>query len=72
MNPARIKALREKHGWSQETLANLLCLDGRASISRYESGTRVPPKSQILLLRLAERDPKLLLSLHEDSEEKEM
>ncbi|QQE75685.1 helix-turn-helix transcriptional regulator [Brevibacillus composti] len=38
----RIKSLREKHGMSQDELANRLGMN-RTNVSNYESGRTVPP-----------------------------
>lgn len=57
--PERIKALREKHGWSQDILADLLGLKTRGAVSLLESGEREPtgPVKQVIIA--LERNPNI-------------
>lgn len=48
---SKIKELRDKRGWDQDTLANKLSIS-RVSISRYESGAR--KANQDILFKLAD------------------
>ena len=49
-----IKNLRMKKGFSQSQLANLMFVN-KATISKWESGTRLPDAAMIT--RLASQDP---------------
>jgi len=46
-----IKAIREKHGWTQEQLADYLGLD-RSSVSRMENGQEPKGPTEKLLIHL--------------------
>ena len=61
----RIKRLREEKGLTQQELANLIGLDNRNSLSRYENGTRVPnPDIIIKLARVLDTTSDYLISAY--------
>ncbi|NLJ41339.1 MAG: helix-turn-helix transcriptional regulator [Clostridiales bacterium] len=61
----RIKRLREEKGLTQQELANLVGLDNRNSLSRYENGTRVPnPDIIIKLARVLDTTSDYLISAY--------
>ena len=69
---ARVREAREKKGLSQEQLAAKVQLSGHAltqkAISRIESGQRIVPDFEILLLANALNvDPLWLLNIKEDT-----
>ncbi|MGK9415378.1 type II toxin-antitoxin system MqsA family antitoxin [Pseudomonas cedrina] len=56
-----LKRIRRKLHLSQKETVELLSGGGHNAVSRYERGEVLPPKSLVILMRLLERHPHLLV-----------
>lgn len=55
----RVRALREKHGWTQDDLADLLGLATRGAVCNLEQGRRQPTGPVKRLIVALEKNPKI-------------
>lgn len=64
--PADVKAIRSRLGQSQEEFALMIGVSV-ATLRKWEQGRRVPEGPALVLLRVAERNPKAVAdALHRD------
>lgn len=55
-----IKHIREKYNFTQEQFAVMLCISVR-TLRNWEQGRRIPESPALVLLRVADKNPKAIL-----------